>query len=239
MLAFVSEQVETLIKLCFSGPSAEPGKAERLSQLILAGGDNADLTPLREALRFQPRVFEEALFCWKAVLYYRWRSRTLAPDVKKTRAAIGRIDLSRFDPNTAPFVAQGLGRLEAMIGDCERRVARMFKAYDDVFDSLARRSSPEPFRRMLVDGPRVFAHLGEHMGRLEQVVSYWRHQFPERRSTRQTPPDVVTEGIRNILSALSVRPGFMDHGPATSRVWDSEDPAPASAPRRARLRRTG
>ena len=197
MLEFVAEQVSTLINLCFAGPGAEmhADKAKRLSELLLAGGDSPELDPLREALHLAPAQFTEAIFCWKAVLYYRWRSRGLAPEVKATRKAIGNVDLGRFENHTAPFVAQALGRIESMIGECERRIAQMFRIYDDVFDALAEKRSPEPFRKMLVDGPRVFARLGERMGRLEQVVSFWRHQFPDRR-IRQAPTEAIVAGLR-------------------------------------------
>jgi hypothetical protein len=222
MLGFVAEQVSTLINLCFAGPGAEmhTDKAKRLSELLLAGGDSPELDPLRTALHLTPEQFTEAVFCWKAVLYYRWRSRGLAPDVMATRKAIGSVDLSRFEDHIAPFVAQALGRLETMMGECERRIAQMFKIYDDVFDALAEKHSPEPFRRMLVDGPRVFSRLGERMGRLEQVVSFWRHQFPDRR-IRQAPPEAIVESLRHLLSALSIRSGA-DSRRSSARTWSSD-----------------
>jgi len=139
MLGFVAEQVSTLINLCFAGPGSamHADKARRLSELLLAGGDSSELDPLRAALQLAPDQFTEAIFCWKAVLYYRWRSRGLAPEVKATRKAIGSVDLGRFEDYTAPFVAQALGRLESMMGESEKRIAEMFQIYDDVFDALA------------------------------------------------------------------------------------------------------
>ncbi|HTX50280.1 MAG TPA: hypothetical protein VME40_12925 [Caulobacteraceae bacterium] len=241
MLGFVSEQVSTLIDLCFAGPGAEmqADKAKRLSELLLSGGDGPELDPLRAALHLAPEQFAEAVFCWKAVLYYRWRSRGLAPEVKATRKAIGNVDLGRFEDHTAPFVAQALGRIESMIGECERRIAQMFKIYDEVFDALAEDRSPEPFRRMLVDGPRVFARMGERMGRLEQVVSFWRHQFPDQR-IRQAPTEAIVEGLRNILNALSIQSGHDGGRRSTARAWD--DPSDGAARRQSRgpmFRRAG
>lgn len=225
MLGFVADQVSTLIDLCFAGPGAEmhADKARRLSELLLAGGDSDELDPLRAALGLAPAQFAEAVFCWKAVLYYRWRSRALAPEVKATRKAIGAVNLGRFEDHTAPFVAEALGRLESMIGESERRIAQMFRTYDDVFDALAVKRSPEPLRRMLVDGPRIFARMGERMGRLEQLVSLWRHQFPDRR-VLQAPPDSIIESLRYILGALSIRPGYSDSRRSSGRTWtDAND----------------
>jgi hypothetical protein len=242
MLAFVAHQVETLIDLCFSGPEAGvlAGKAERLSQLLLGDGDSPELEPLREAMRLEAGQFARSIFAWKALLYYRWRSRILAPELKETRRSIAGVDVSRFESHTAPFVSKTVAQLEAMIGECERRIAHMFKVYDDVFETLTVQRSPEPFRKLLADGPRLFARLGERMGRLEQVISYWRHQFPDRR-TRQMPPDSVVEGLRNLLGALSIRPGGVGAGRhAAGAVWGNEAEPPAKLDsRRPVFRRAG
>ena len=212
MLGFVAEQVETLIGLCFSGAQAQALKAKRLSELLLAEGDSPELDPLREALRLEPDAFPRSVFFWKAMLFYRWRSRTLAPDLKLIRQSIASIELRRFAPQAAPFVARAADQLSAMIGDCERRIAEMFKTYDDVFQALTEQRSPEPFRQFLIDGPGMFARLGVRMGRLEQLISYWTHQFPER-DTRRLSPEVVTVGLRNLVGALGLR----SSGGATAR----------------------
>ena len=96
-----------------------------------------------------------------------------------------------------------VSQLEDLTTDCERRIAAMFRIYDEVFEALTLQRTPEPFRRFLVDGPRLFTRLGERMGRLEQLTSYWSHQFPGLR-TRQLSPETIYDGLRNLLSALSL-----------------------------------
>jgi hypothetical protein len=233
MRDFVSEQVTTLIGLCLAGAMVSDTQAKRLSDLILAEGESPELDPLRLAMRMEWPEFAQAMFCWKAVLYYRWRSRALRPDIKATRRSIAMVETSRFDPDTAPFIRLAISQLETLMTECERRIAELFRIYDEVFDALTEQRSPEPFRRFLIDGPRVFSRLGERMGRLEQLVSYWSHQFPGRR-TRQLSPEAVFDGMRNLLSALSLSAGFLDVGrPQTERVWAAGDlEVRAAVPRR-------
>ena len=228
MLGFVAEQVETLIELCFSGSQAQALKAKRLSELLLAEGDSPELDPLREALRLEPDAFPRSVFFWKAMLFYRWRSRVLAPDLKATRRSIASIEIKRFPPHAAPFVARASGQLDSMIMSSERRIAEMFKAYDDVFEALTEQRSPEPFRRFLIDGPALFARLGVSMGRLEQLISYWTHQFPER-NTRRLSPEVVTVGLRNLVGAL----GLKSQGAADGRPSQGQPASPEDTPARA------
>jgi hypothetical protein len=232
MRDFVARQVETLIGLCFVGAAVSEAQTKRLSDLILAEGDSPELDPLRLVMRMEPPEFAQAMFCWKAVLYYRWRSRALWPEVKATRRSIATIETSRFDHETAPFVRAAIGRLDGLMSDSERRIAELFRIYDEVFDALTEQRSPEPFRRFLVDGPRVFARLGERMGRLEQLVSFWSHQFSGQKP-RKLSQEAVFDGLRNLLSALSLGASFMEmERNATARVWRGDDLEAHAAPRR-------
>ena len=218
MRDFVANQVETLIELCF-GRLASDGKAKRLAELVLSADDGPELEPLRLAMHMDGDRFSQAMFVWKAVLYYRWRSRLLWPEVKATRRAVSAVDASRFDPDSGRFARSAIVELETLMGEAERRIAEMFKIYDDVLDALTESRTPDPFRRFLTDGPRVFARLGHRMGRLEQLVSYWEHQFPGRK-TRHLSPDAIVDGLRNLTAALSFSSGHAGADPhRTERVW--------------------
>jgi hypothetical protein len=221
MRDFVAHQVETLIGLCF-GETTSGAKSKRLSELILTADDGPELDPLRQAMRMGEEQFSQAMFCWKAVLYYRWRSRVLWPDVKATRHSIAGLDTNGFDPDSGRFARTAIAELEALMGDCERRIAEMFRIYDEVFEALTQSRAPDPFRRFLSDGPRLFARLGERMGRLEQLVSYWQHQFPGRR-TRHLSPEAIVDGLRNLTAALSLGGGRAgDDQPRSERVWGTQ-----------------
>ena len=102
MRDFVAHQVETLISLCFGGTAVSDAQAKRLSELILAEGDSPELAPLRLALRLEPQQFAEAMFCWKAVLYYRWRSRALGCPISRRPAARSARSTLRASTRTAP-----------------------------------------------------------------------------------------------------------------------------------------
>ena len=220
MSEFVAHQVETLIGLCF-GDLASAGKTRRLSELILSADDGPELEPLRQALRMDEQQFSQAMFLWKAVLYYRWRSRGLMPEVKAAHRSIAAVETQGFDPDSGRFGRGAIAELEGLMSDCERRIAELFRIYDDVFEALTTSGSPEPFRRFLSDGPRVFARLGGRMGRLEQLVSFWQHQFPGGK-TRHLSPEAIVDGLRNLTAVLSLGGGAGADHPLTERVWGTE-----------------
>ena len=184
----------------------------RLAALLLSDGDNPELEPLRLTMRMDENEFREAMFCWKAMLYYRWRSRILAPDLNTAATSAGY--LGKFDADTATFIKSGMDQIETMIVEAERNIAEAFRAYDTVFTALTVGKSPEPFRRFLKEGPRLFSRLGERMGRLEQLISFWAHQFPDRR-TRAFSPEAIFDGLRNLLSALSLK----SDAPKDRPIW--------------------
>lgn len=221
MLNFVSEQVEMLIRLCFEKSAATAAQAKRLSALILAEGRSPELEPLRAPLRMTIGEFAQAMFCWKALLYYRWRSRQLGPMVKNTRRGIASLGQVRFDHDSRNVVRVAVTRLEELISECERGLASTFRTYDQVFQALTVERAAEPFRDFLIEGPKLFRALGERMGRLDQLSSYWGHQFPEGRIKHLTAEGVV-EGLRNILNALSLRTSLTDAN-ATSHIWRSDN----------------
>ena len=222
MLGFVAEQVAALIALCFDGDAAHGVHAERLSKVLLAEGDGPELEPLRQALRLEGPEFTRAMFCWKAVLYYRWRSRQLAPSLKATHRAIRDLGGAKLDAATRRFVEAASAELLALLSDGERKIAAGFKDYDEVYQALTQRRSPEPFRRFLIRGPRIFARLGERMGRLEQLVSYWEHRFGGVRA-RDARPEALAEGLRGVLAALSLGSAVLDPDALpTARVWGAE-----------------
>jgi hypothetical protein len=207
MLGFVSHEMDALIALCFDGLSGGGGeKSKRLSELLLADKrDTPELDPLRQTLGMTPEEFGEAMFCWKAVLYYRWRSRTLGPQLRKTKKSISQIGEQKFKSELTPFVRRATRQLEASITSSGREVARALKIYDDAFRGLTVDRSPDHFRHFLFEGAHMFAGLGEQVARLEQIVSFWAHQFPQAQLKTLTP-EATLDGLRDLLHAISVAP---------------------------------
>ena len=75
--------------------------------------------------------------------------------------------------------------------------------------SLTNRDNPESFRHFLIHGSHLFIELGERIGRLDQIVSFWGDQFGRERAAAMAPDDVL-EGMRDLLHALSIWPAGVD-----------------------------
>ena len=202
MLAFVVGEMQALIRLCLKNPDAsDDGPARRLSQKLLGEADSPELDLLRLALRMDQAEFSEAMFTWKAFLYYRWRARELEPQVKATLQAFGRIRSRRFESDEVLFVQRCKELLQRTVTALQDEVSRRLKRYDQAFHALTSVGDPSSFRVFLAKGSGL--ELGEQIGRLEQMVGFWEHRFGGARMSAMSPCDII-DGMRDLLQGLSI-----------------------------------
>ncbi|HEX4196395.1 MAG TPA: hypothetical protein VHZ26_03050 [Caulobacteraceae bacterium] len=203
MLGFVEGQMSSLIRLCFGEEGASDKRARRMAKLLLADGDSDELAPLKATLQMDDEDFAEAMFAWKAFLYYRWRAQTLAPELKSTLRSIRKLSRRGHDADTVDFVTNARELLEAAITEAWRDIGQTLKLYDRAYQGLTEDQKPESFRRFLSDGASLFIDLGGRMGRLEQVVSYWTYRLDQHGSMS---PDALMDNLRDLLQGLSIWP---------------------------------
>ncbi len=204
MLAFVVSEMQALIKLCFKGAdTGGDGPAKRLSLRLLGDADSPELELLRQALRMETAEFSEAMFTWKAFLYYRWRAQDLDPQVRATIKAFNGIRSRRFERDEVMFVNRCKGLVQRTVASLMEQVARHLQRYDEAFHALTSSGDPSSFRVFLAKGSGL--ELGEQIGGLEVVVGFWEHRFGRGRINAMSPCDML-DGMRDLIQGLSVPP---------------------------------
>jgi hypothetical protein len=205
MLGFVESEIESLIELCFGEVKAHDKRARRLSQLLLADHDSPELEPLRVTLRMDEAEFVAAMFAWKAFLYYRWRAHDLAPSLKACIRSIRQINKRRYDTDALRFVVSAKALLESTIAKSWRDIGQKLRMYDRAYDALTHDQKPDNFRSFLMSGSSLFIDLGNRIGVLEQVVSFWEHRLMQHHAGSMSP-DEVMDAMRDLLQGLSIWP---------------------------------
>jgi hypothetical protein len=203
MLSFVEGQMQSLIRLCFGELDPSDPRTERMSRLLLSDGHSADLAPLKATLKMDDEDFSEAMFAWKAFLYYRWRAQTMAPALKATLRSIAKLSARRCDPDTLAFMVKSKGLLEGAITGSWREIGQMLKLYDRAYNGLTVDHKPENFRGFLSEGASLFVSLGERIGQLEQVVSFWTYRLDQHAAMS---PEELTDNLRDLLQGLAIWP---------------------------------
>ena len=216
MFAFMQRELCELVELSFQGAAGDRiGSAGTLAEKILSNSAGADMEPLRLTLRLARDEYAEGVFCWKGFLYYKWKLDELklgAPALINqimTVAATGRSDAA-----TAQYVAAARERIIRAINASRAAVEQTLAIYDRAYRSLTRDSDPASFRAFLLQAPAMFVQLGEKLGFIDHVVSFWTYRFPPGR-----PPMASALELMDIFLDFEESLGLIARD--TGRSWNS------------------
>jgi hypothetical protein len=196
MYGFLRRELEPLISASFgSRQDLLEEKTAKLANKILANANDDELEPLRLVLGMSPSEFAEGVFCWKGYVYYKWRMSELLPRVRPVSHAIAHIrTFNSGSRDGAVYIASSRRTLKRIITETCRSTHEAMRVYDDAFSDLTRNGQPKAFREFLLRSPQMFQALGERLGALEHIVSFWSYRFPEGE-----PPAVGQEELRDIF----------------------------------------
>ncbi|HSS12247.1 MAG TPA: hypothetical protein VLL04_00030, partial [Rhizomicrobium sp.] len=65
-----------------------------------------------------------------------------------------------------------------MVRDYGKDVDKVLAIYNDSFRDLVAHQTPKTFRDFLLSAPYMFLELGEKLGGISHIVSFWRYRFP-------------------------------------------------------------
>ena len=191
MQEYVGLQIHKLISLAFPANSGL-GNADKMVQALLSTQIDERLEPLRIVMRLEGEAYREGVFSWKGFLYYKWVLSDLAP---KLASVIKELPLLRAtghrDRESLRYIEEARGRLLAAVNQRRREVAAALQVYDTAFDDLTTNGRPMAFRDFLLKAPEMFMMLGERMGVISHISSFWRYRFPNERSLNAPTGEVV------------------------------------------------
>jgi hypothetical protein len=196
MFGFVEREVQRLIDLCYVNEPAtanlknDRSHSSRLVKKILSNAVDAETEPLRLTLRLERRDYQEGVFCWKGFLYYKWTLADAMPGVTRVADAIAAARAhGTTNAETRTYLEKsrrGLGR--AILQICEGAKASL-KVYDTAFARLVG-GEPTAFREFLLNAPGMFTELGERLGAVNHIVSFWNFRFPSGQLPKVTPEEL-------------------------------------------------
>lgn len=176
MHKFVSEELSKLIIL--AGGSAG-GSSNRLVSAMLSNEIDEKLEPLRMTLGLTGNDFREGVFSWRGFLYYKWSMGKFWPDVIGVLREINAIQPhGGLTPEQKVYLAGSRRNIIEMVRDNGNHVTKALSVYDTSFQDLVQNQSPKTFRDFLLSAPYMFLELGEKLGAISHIVSFWRYRFP-------------------------------------------------------------
>ncbi|WP_374575705.1 hypothetical protein [Phenylobacterium sp.] len=183
---FLRRELDPLITLTFADVEARLGeKSSKLAAKVLTNAGVSDLEPLRLGLGMGVDEFSEGMFSWMGFIYYKWTLNDLLPRIKPVADQIEAV--RPFGPSSLEE-REYVYRIRSMLSQgiiraCET-VRRTLAIYDDAYDSLTRRGEPQAFRNFLLRAPRLFFDLGQRLGAVHHIISFWTFRFPNGARSR-------------------------------------------------------
>lgn len=178
MHQFVSKELSQLVKL--ANGNNDDGSTGRMVTAMLSGQVNEKLEPLRMTLGLSDQDFREGAFGWRGLLYYKWATQDFWPGVMGVLREIKEIiPQGAISERQRAFLMNTKRTIIEMVRDNNQHISKVLDIYDESFTELVASNSPNTFRGFLLSASSMFLDLGEKMGAVSHIVSFWRYRFPK------------------------------------------------------------
>jgi len=202
MIGFANSEIESLVREAF-GSSMQQGTL-KLAGKILADELDNELDPLRLTLRLSAAEFSDGVFSWRGFLYFKWRHMELQEELNRVMQGLANYQpaLTR-DRSVLDFLADIRPRLAKRISSAILQVGRTLAVYDRAYHALTHGRNPTPFRNFLLEGPSLFFELGEHIGILSHISSFWNYRMGRAQRTQRLSAEEYAELLMDYADSLS------------------------------------
>ncbi len=178
MLTFVKAEIEPLVQLSLGQTKASNSSIERMAAKILSNAPGDRLEGLGEVLRLSPEQYEEGIFCWKGFLYFKWTLGSLTEDLANVLSKVASIKpVGPMDGEAREYIARGREVVRDQLKRARAETRETMKVYDESYAGLTEDGNPLIFRDFLLRAPSLFDRLGEQLGAIQHVISFWNFRF--------------------------------------------------------------
>ena len=208
MHEFVSDELSKLIQLASGGDgNGTDAAASRMVSALLSSEVDEKLAPLRATLGLTGEDFREGVFSWRGFLYYKWSMGNFWPDVMSILREVKEVrPIGPMDTELRAYLASTKRSIIEMVRDNGNHVNKVLSIYDESFNDLVTHQTPKTFRDFLLSAPHMFLELGEKMGSISHIVSFWRYRFP-RNTPKTVDPEELTSIFQDFTSGFAQNSG--------------------------------
>ena len=174
---YTAGEISKLIRLVNGGNN--DGSTDRMVSALLSTQVDEKLEPLRLTLGLNGSDFREGVSSWRGFLYYKWSMDQFWPGVMQVLREVKEIHPhGAITPAQQVFLSCARRSIIELVRDGGKSVNKVLEVYDSSFQDLIANQAPKTFRDFLLSAPYMFLDLGEKMGAISHIVSFWRYRFP-------------------------------------------------------------
>jgi hypothetical protein len=135
------------------------------------------LDPLRQTLRLSGEEYIEGVFAWKGFLYYKWLMNDFKPQLELFKPRFAGLRIVQSTAEERRDLAETRRDILTQMDAALARVNATLLEYGAAFAALAE-GQPSAFRTFLLKAPSLFIPMGEAVGVVRHIDSFWRFRFP-------------------------------------------------------------
>ena len=192
-----------LVSLCFPNTRQESEKIRIFIDKILNFSEGEELAALRESFMLERQAFALAMFAWRGLIYYKWRSQALKSKLAELTASLARVRPSETTQMSGRMLELSRSKILRMATGAGDKLARTIARYDAVFADFVQGQQVEKFRAFLKLAPAMFASCGQSIAILEHIINFF-----ERKAKVLRPGAVSSYDFARVLAELEVELGL-------------------------------
>lgn len=178
MFDYTARQIRRLTDMAGGGPQS--GASSRMVHALLSSEVDEKLEPLRSTLQLGEAEFREGVFSWRGFIYYKWSLERFWPTLIKSLKQLKAIKYSgAADYEQKTYITKTREAIIRGAKLCSDDIRTTLDVYDNAYNGLISRQDAKQFRDFLLNAPGMFLEIGEKMGALSHISSFWSYRFPD------------------------------------------------------------
>ncbi|MEO1038407.1 MAG: hypothetical protein AAFX09_02600 [Pseudomonadota bacterium] len=187
---FVAGQIDRLVQRAM-GSGGDMSQSLKLARILFEDEESKQLEFLRHALRMTPDEYRAGVFGWKGTLYYYWSCDAWYAQLQGFMAALRGLKIVGAAPGDRveidDMIYAVLEGASARWGRIKSRLA----SYDEEFSRFVNNGDPAALKAFLHRAPGMFLEMGEDIGSLQHLLSYWRFWTDGQPKKQMTASDAL------------------------------------------------
>ena len=213
--AYAAKELRRLTSLAGgSRGSAQNASTSRMVSALLSNDVGEKLEPLRETLALASEEFSEGVFSWRGFIYYKWTLQEFWPELIAALREVRSIQpVGQITADQRAFFTASRNSIIRSAKTAADEVTRIIGIYDGAYGALIEEQKPQLFREFLLEAPMFFLEIGDKLGAMQHVTSFWKYRFPKN-VRRTVSPDELTAIFQDFRRSF----GEEEYG-ARSEAW--------------------
>jgi len=198
----MSQAFTPLVLLCFPDGRCEAEGVKTFIDKILNFEESAEIDSLRAAFKLSPDMFSAAMFAWRGIIYYKWKTASLTAALEVATAKMSAIKLvEQADDAGAGRAARARAKILKMTATASARVREINARYDAAFADFVDLRQADRFRQFLINAPSLFLICGQSMAIIEHIINFIETHAPGGH-VRERQPGAPAQDLAEMFNDL-------------------------------------